>query len=184
MASYSSDYTNRYIVRYRAYGKTHKFTLRYGTTAGPPTTDIVDAASAFLDALHPQLTSTFAILSAEFAAAGTSFTLPWTSPVMDAATGDAGTLGDSPRFYGFAGRSTSGQPWRLSLYGASPDPGLNSDVGPADFRLLFAESAPVAAAVAALEAATTLTAIDGAPVIVKQYANIAYSAYYQRKARG
>jgi hypothetical protein len=176
MPTYAPNFANRYLVKYRAVGKEHTMSFRYGLTPSPPPTDLVTGVGNFLVALAPQLTTDFAVLSASFVEAGTSFNVPATAPLYAGGSATPG-IGDAPRFYSFTGRTLAAQPAIIYVYGAAQDPGDNSMPNAGDYRLLASN------AITELSAITELTGADGIAVLWNQYANVAYNAYYQRKAR-
>lgn len=183
MATFAANYTARYFVRYRAMGKEHTFKVRYGLEAGAPPVGVVSAVTAFLAAMAPRLSSDWAVLSASYVPMGGTFSLPAvppTTPVIDSTI--EWSLGDTPRFYSFTARSVTGQPTAVMLYGALDDPG-SGQAKTNDYRILVGEDAAIGAAIAALEAEPLISASDGAGLIWNPYANLAYNAYYQRKAR-
>jgi hypothetical protein len=61
---------------------------------------------------------------------------------------------------------------------------VQADTSSEDYRLTTGESAPVAAALAVLEAGSgTPVAIDGDPVNFHQYANMGVNAYWRNHIR-
>jgi len=102
--------------------------------------------------------------------ATTGFTDSWGSGVADGRV-------DS-RYVSFVGRSGGGIRWKAEFFG------LNVAVTDNNFRFAAGENGAVDAAVATLIAAVGFpTAIDGTLVLVKNYANHGYNAYWQRKTR-
>jgi hypothetical protein len=183
MATFAPNYTSRYLVKYRAAGRTHRMSVRYGLTLGPPPVGLVTTISNVLTALAPVLVSDFAVLSAGYIQQATAIELP--APAPTAAGGTAAwTAGDSPRFISFTGRSITGQPAAFYVYGVSLDPGTDAQVFANDYRVLVSEQGDVEIAVNELNAPlVSITANDASEVIWNQYVNVAYNAYYQRKAR-
>lgn len=185
MADYASNYTNRLFIRYRAAGKLHEAAFRYGGAAAAPQNDIKILVGSFLTLLKPQLVSDFLTIGASYAVLNTSNRIPTDFVTVANDNNTNWTPGDAPRYYSFVGRSSIGNAARVFIYGALADPGNNGDALPQDYRVYSNESSVIAAAVEALdnEFGTKLVAVDGYEVTWAPYANVAYSAYYQRRAR-
>jgi hypothetical protein len=124
----------------------------------------------------------FTVLGASYIEAGTTFAIPHEAPLFAAGTGSPGA-GDAPRFYSFVGRTLASQPAIVYVYGALQDPGDNSDASAADYRIAGAELGALGSGIDELQATAPITGADGIAVIWHRYVNVAYSAYYQRKAR-
>jgi len=184
MGTYAPNYTARYGVRYRCAGREHVAKFRYGLSTAAPTAEFIAAIGAFFDVLKPLLVRDFAYLGAFYIPMNANISLPAPVPPTSVPNSEFDfTKGDSPRFMSFVGRSITGQPAAIYVYGVSSDPGANNDLIAADNRILASESATVAAAIAALEVVPLLTETSGSDVLWQEYANLAYSAYYQRKNR-
>jgi hypothetical protein len=184
MATFAPNYTARYKVQYRAAYRTHKVTFRYGLSTAPPSPEFVTKVGTFLQALAPTLARDFAVLGAEYIAEGGTVALPAAAPTQPTGLNSEDiTPGDSPRFYSFTGKSVTGQPGSVFVFGANLDPGQNSATAASDFRLVLGEYDWIAAVLAVLDTAPSFTAADGSSVMWNRYANVAYNAHYQRKAR-
>jgi len=182
MATFAPNYSNRYQAKYRAMGKVHTFSCRYGITPEPPPIDLVTGVGNLFAALAPVLPNDFAWLSAKYIAAGTTVALPASLPAS-LTGGFTWTKGDAPRFFSFTGAGITGQPAVLYIYGASFDPGDDAVTAANDYRILRSEHAAIAAALDELAGIPEITTQDGTVPIWNQYANVSYSRYWQRQAR-
>lgn len=182
MTTFAPNYTNRYLVRYRAAGKVHTAMFRYGITPGPPDVALVTGVGNVLVALMPKLANDWAVLAASYIAAGTTISLPATAPVAGPGS-IAWNAGDNPLNYSFVGRGVTGQPASFHIYGAQLEPSTASLTAAQDYRVLASEDADIASALTELNGIAGLTTTDGAAVVWHQYANVGYNAYYQRKSR-
>jgi hypothetical protein len=181
MATHASNYSNRYIVKYRAAAKTHSMSFCYGTTPASPPAGLITGVSNLITALAPKLVADWAVLAASYIEAGTTSAFPATPPT-GVGTGVTPTPGDAPREWSFTGRGNDAAPAAIYIFGAAADPG---DGTPSlqDFRVLRAEDTDIGSALDELAGATDLTTLSGRPILWNQYANLRYNAYWQTKLR-
>jgi hypothetical protein len=162
---------------YNTCGEDHTMQMRKNETASND--DVMAVMDAFLLALSPGL-NLVTIIGARARDAGGSVTYPLTWPGDPTYGSGAGFHYESANFLDFVGRSIGGRRCRISVFGW----GVQADTSSEDYRLTTGESAPVAAALAVLEAGSgTPVAIDGDPVNFHQYANMGVNAYWRNHIR-
>jgi hypothetical protein len=183
MADYAPNYTSRLFVQYRAAGRTHKVSFRYGTTDGPPSGDFISDLNDMLVPIANLLVNDFAILNASYIPIGGTVALPTTAPTLSSVGGTGATAGDAPRFISFTYKGLDGTAGRFTFFGAAADPGDNGVAKAQDYRILRDEDAIVATALDKLALVNEMTTISGSGFIINQYVNLGYNAYWQRKAR-
>jgi hypothetical protein len=183
VTDYAPNYTSRLFVEYRAAGRTHKTSFRYGDVAGPPPGSFISSLNDMLVPIANLLVEDFAILSASYIPLASTVALPTTAPTAPAGAGVAFTPGDAPRFISFTYKGLDGTAGRFTFFGATKDPGDSSDAAAQDYRILRAENAVVATALDKLALVDGMTTISGASFIINQYVNLGYNAYWQRRAR-
>ena len=189
MAPYAEDSTDRLRVRYTGGGRPHIFYLRLPNGNAGTIAAVLTAADYLMAALRPYFYGDFAMGSVDYAAQGSSLFLPVAAswPFFEAApsSGTAAAGRDKTKFISFQGISTLGARWGLTLYGPIlPEAGAaQEDI--ADYRLLPGEGSPFTDVLDGelYDLIQEIRAIDGMGIILRQYVNVGYSAYYQRKAR-
>lgn len=135
-----------------------------------------------LDAVVPLWYTSVSVIGVRFRAIGTTFSLPVASIPSYVGTA-SGTLSpfNYPRFLSLSGRGQlSGAEVRLFVYGAS-------FTSPDDYRLTAAENTLVAnlrAAWGGQGALGNLVTEQNDLFAARNYANVGYNSYYERKARG
>lgn len=188
MSGYSPNFTARYRVRYTCNGTRFTNQFRFQGVAAQPAPEFVTAVAAFYNALTVFRYTDWVVEGAEAAASGSDIFLPATAPVVN--VGDASvvgrTRGNIPVNLSFVARSGINNQARLFVYGVSINPLASNVTTNQDYRLYSNESTGIAGAVAALVnlANAGWCAADGNQALyVNPYANIALSAYRQRKLR-
>lgn len=170
--------TARLYLDYTLGGQGHTVIFRFGDNGLPA---LAAPVFATLLAANPAAFGS----NVEFVGARQSFSgsnvtnpLPW--DVVEF-VGTAVAAVDAPRFVSWVGRTSEGRRVRYYFYGMNLD---SSE--PADYRLT-GEEVPVVAAfqddLYSFLEELNVVAIDSNPAVMKPYANVGYSAYYQRKAR-
>jgi len=171
--------TARLYLDYVAATKRHTLVIRY-------TTGIIAAAAAdiwrqVLLANEAAFGSNVEFDGARVSELGSNVTNPLPWDIVEF-VGTAVPTVDAPRFVSLVGRDPQGYRVRYYFYGVNFD-----TLEPADYRLT-GEELPVWDAFQTdfLDAMTETSAVTiaGNLPVMKNYANVGYNAYYQRKARG
>jgi hypothetical protein len=184
MADYAPNYTARYRIRYVSLGKPHLATFRHTGPTRAPGAAFLTGLSDFLSATAPIRYSDWTITSAQSAAENSDIFLPESlPPAVDAGAATPGGSQFRPVFVSFQGQSDFGNRCSVYLFGIALDPAQPSPGVTGDYRINNAEDATTTAIVAALAAIPDMVAIDRAAPNWNAYMNIAYNAYYQRRAR-
>lgn len=186
MAPIIPNYTGRYNVYYSAAAVKHRLTFRYANTETVPPTELVTGVEQLLAVLAPSLTNTFAIRSAGFQAPGVDIELPFRAPTMVVQPGmNVGHKGVVPSFVGFVGKTFGGRRVKSVIFGWVPNAFNEVDFGRfTDYRLYASEDARVADALEVLHDLPIVGIDNSANIYWKEYANIGFSGYWQRKTRG
>jgi hypothetical protein len=177
MAGLPPENTPRLLVDYNDGIHDHTLTWRFANRTSSVAA-AMDAANAFLQALSPSWYA-ITILGARTIDEGSHISRPvgWTG---DAAYGTGAMPAvNAPRELRFEFRSPDGHKGSLGVYGVNV-------ATPATYRLPATLFTFVSDARAELITATdiaSLVAIDGLAVFVKEYANINFNSYWERKAR-
>lgn len=185
MTDYAPTFTSRIYVQYSSLGKIHTLSLRYEDADDPPRSDIQDGLIAFLNSTAPWRFEDWTVLETSYSLAGSSVRIPFILP--DPITeGEATLLPTSyrPVYASFVGKSSAGARTGCYLYGIGLDPAKPTEDALMDYRLTGAEDATTATIIATLSACPGLVSIDGLDVNWRNYVNLGFNAYYQRKARG
>ena len=186
MPDFAPNLTPRYVVKYLSAGLPHDVMLRGPSTA--VLNDFLIGAAATLTAiqtaLHTILPTDFAWVSAKACAANDVVFFPAGLP----AAGTAGVIdpGDMSHMnraceLNFIGRARS-TPWSLAIFGVYfllDDPASPASNG----RIEPGQSAPVTAAIAAINANTGLAAANNLRPILNTYANYKVNDHWLRIAR-
>lgn len=189
MAPYASDNTARIRVRYRAAGRDHLFIVRPPDATVGAIAAALSNADALLAALRPNMFSDFAPMSVDVAAVGESLFLPFyfAWPAFNAATASSTVAAnrDSVKFVSWQGISTAGARWSLTLFGPMLQESSLGSSPYQDYRLQPSEGTPFTDVIPGelADLAQSIVAVDNMGVVVREYANVGYSAYYQRKSR-
>lgn len=179
MAPINPDNTARLYLDYTVGPQAHTLIVRY--TTGIIAASAADIWRTMLLANEAAFGSNVEFTGARVSEIGTNVTnpLPWDLVEF---VGTAVAPVDYPRFVSFVGRDPQGYRVRYFLYGINFD-----TLEPADYRLT-GEELPVLAALQNdfydVMTETSATTIAGNLPVMKPYANVGYSAYYQRQARG
>jgi len=186
MTAYAPTWTGRLKVSYFAAGAVHTQTWRYpGPSSGSGVTDLVAVLTDYYAALNAILWDDFVINAVEVADVDTAFFLPIINPftAVDGATAIAGLVPEDKAFsVQFVGRTTGGNPWKISQYGVVHT-ALEADGGH-NFRCLGGENADMDNTFAVLQAAAgTILGNDANSVAVYNYADLAYNNRWKKKVR-
>ena len=180
MTALPTNGTKRIEVGYSVQGKKHSILLR--AVEGAPAQAIVDDFRALLVDHSTIQTNDCVWDTAKVYDLGVDFSreLSFASLTMDGGAEEVAYL--QPRFLSFVGRTTMGRRVRVYFYGSA---GVNSNI--ADYRLQTGEVARWDAFQYAFKdfyATHGLVGIDLHTVTWKNYINVGYNSYWQRKARG
>lgn len=174
MAPLPVSNTARYFVDYQQ--GTHEHTLVARATGATSPASFGSIINGFLLNLTTLLVAT-TLTRVRFAAQGSTVSNPVITGFEGSSYGSGAPTNEQNAIYlDFVGRSSGGRRVRLAVFGYK---GTFSD-----FRLTEAESAPIANAVASLNAPSTcFLAIDGIDPTWYPYANTGANAYWQRNLR-
>lgn len=180
MAPLPANSTGRVRIRYNANGNTHVIAPRYAGT-GAPSSDFMEGLDGFLIACNPFMPNDWAFIDWAYQEAGASISVP----LGGSPTAFAGTRVTKPwdkAAYGdLVGRDNLGRRVKLSLLGWAYGPDEDEASGDG-YRLYPSESTVVQPLIDALEASLIVTITANTPVW-KQYVNIGYNAYWQKRLR-
>lgn len=180
MAPLPPNSTGRVFVDYTANGREHTVQFRYSGAGAPDTSFLEGLDDVFIE-MNPYMPSDWTFLGWRYVADGNvvSVDLPGGPTAFNGA--GVPVVGEAPAFLSFIGRSLGGRRLRVYFLGTSASPA--DDGGDfADYRVDFTESPGLLDVVNAMTAAGVV-AIDGGPPAWKNYANLGYNAYWQRKVR-
>lgn len=186
MPDFAAVDTPRVRVHYRVQALDHSIEGRMpidDTIINAP--DYINILTDMLTALVGSRYSDWSVLGYDFRAQDSEVAIPISAGSVTAPA--AGTVSTSGRVAGqaaaqmrFEGRSTGGSKCSITLFGTN---WLLTGVSE-DFRITYAENSGVANAIDALNNMTTqLRAIDGQPVVWKQYVNLKYNDRVMRRLR-
>lgn len=184
MSDFAPNFTPRLRIRYTSLGKTHSQIWRVVRGVTDPS-GLVGKVHSYLNAMVPALWSDFTILGADWALEDSDVFLPVTPPAAVTGANDASGAHttDAAFAFSFVGRSSAGAKHRVFQYGTT-GAGAFGSVLANDFRLNVAESAPIAAAVTALnELSPAVAANDGFGVTWYPYANMKYNDNWVKRLR-
>jgi len=184
MADFAANYTARIRLQYSSLGRTHKMLWRVNSVSEGALVAGANELANFLNALSPVRFVDWTELAWEWSNAGDNFFVPFApGSVIDA--GDVSLTGnyDANVFLGFQGITSLGNRASIFVYGVAFVPQTQVANVQNDYRILSSENANIAAGVDELNAAVVNCGIDAANVFWKEYANIGYNAYWQRKSR-
>lgn len=172
MAPLPPNNTARYKVFYTVSGHQHVMDIRSLASPASFGADV----GGLLGTLSP-MTYAITIDQVQFAASGSNVFNPVTSGIEGNVYGSgSGTVGETPYYINFVGRSTGGRRVRLAVFGQKALGG--------DYRYIAGENANIDAAVAVLQdPANSFKAIDGLKPIWKNYANAGVNAHWQKAVR-
>lgn len=185
MADFAPTFTSRFKVTYLSLGKQHSLTLRYADADSEPDSLFKNGVAAWISSTAPWRFEDWTAIEASYALAGSSVFVPVAVPGPISA-GEAELLPTSfrPVYASFVGKSSAGNRTGVFLYGIALDPAKATEDALTDYRLTSVEDATTATILTALGDIPGAVSIDGLPVAWRQYVNLGYNAYYQRKARG
>jgi hypothetical protein len=184
MADFAPNFTGRVRIGYKSGLRNHHMTLRY-PGAGLPSDDTLEGFKIFFENLGPLLVDDAQFMTLEAAVRDSDLFLPVSPPTSWSIDPSAtvATLGRSPSFVSFQGRSTEGARASIMVMGTffAPPSSVTFD---ADYRAYRTENALVETVLSALEDSALCVAIDGNNVFWHPYINIGIHSHYQKKARG
>lgn len=182
MAPLAPNNTSRLFIDYQANALNHTLMLRYSDTELPPQSDFLESLDDFLTSCNFCMPTDWTFNSWRYSLAGSNVTVPLSgAPTAFAGQGTV-ELAERPSFLSFIGRSSLGRRFRAFLLGTAFSPAQEEGVA-VDYRVYASENADVAAAIAALDLVNS-PAIDDAQVTLKNYVNLGYHAYWQKRVRG
>lgn len=180
MAPLPANNTGRVKVKYVANGKTHVIAPRYAGT-GAPTSGFLEGLDDVFIAANPFMPNDWAFVEWGYQEAGAAITVP----LGGAPTAFAGTRvtkeWDKAAYGDVVGRDGLGRRVKLSLLGWAYAPDEDEPSGDG-YRLYPSESVIVQPFLDAVQASEVVTITANTPVW-KEYINIGYNAYWQRKLR-
>jgi len=143
--------------------------------------DVTNAVKEFIEIFETILDSQWQYIAASYQLAGTTVSIPTAIPTQPTPGQWTQDQMRRPLQMTFQGRSVGGRRVSLSLYGHTI-----SQTG--DFRITKGENPNVDSAVIFLNQTNanfpgTFLAIDGLDPYWKEYANMNYNSYYERRAR-
>lgn len=184
MADYAPNATARLRLKYRGGLRNHAMTLRFNSSTPEVPAALITQINGMLGALSGALALDWRITSGEVAAQDSDVFIPVdVSAITVAPAGAAATLGLSPHFLSFQGKSMSGNRASIYIFGITIDP--SSSVGVfQDYRITPGDEPTIGTALTALlPVSGGIVAIDGTSVFWNQYVNLGVHGHYQRKAR-
>ena len=174
--------TGRLVVHYTANAENHSVLFRFGTPVGPPPEAFYDRIDEFFQACQPLMPSDWAISGADRYNSGSLVSVPdgyaW-SAVTGTGTPQAS---EKPAFFSTIGRGTSGRRARIYMLGTALSPADEKSTN-GDYRVYEGESVNVAAVIFAATQLEVVT-IFGDAVFWKDYVNLGYHSYWQKRVRG
>lgn len=175
MAPFPQNALRRLFVDYG--GPMGKRTMQFHIAGGVSEADAIAAARRFITTLASFCYTGVSFSAARWAQADSNLSFPRTWAAINAPAGNPMPLSAYPVFASFVGRTEAGRRARLFAYGTFFSV-------PTDFRLTTGDTSSVATLVSAIRAEDTiLRGVDGARIVWKDYVNMGYNAYYQRKYR-
>lgn len=186
MTAYAPHYTARLRQKYSVQGSVHSINVRFpGPITGSGLTDAQNALFDFLSELQNILFDDWAIGQTSAADIDSTIFLPQTT--VGTITGTVVTTSreeeEKATALTFVARSGSGNPMKLSVFGAAIS-GLES-AGLVNYRFYNGENASIDAAVAVLNAnSTALIGNDGQALTWYPYVNYKDYDHWVKKVRG
>lgn len=174
MAPLPESNTARWYLDYQVGSQKHILQMRVAEEKN--NVEVSGAFDAFLSAIGPLLTI-ITINGLRGSAAGSSISVDrsWVGPASYGSGAQSAV--NRPAFISFVGRTDGARKVKVELFGIA---GVNEN----DYRKTFLESVDVANTLDVLRADDMYwCAIDGLPAVWKNYANVGFNAYYQRKLR-
>lgn len=184
MAPYDQNFCNRFRVRYTSFGLGHGQTIHYGTDPADVATPPVTQWQAVQDAVAALLWDDWTATSAAVAAAGSDTFLPRATPgITNGANAKGDRAGYGPVYLSFQGLSSAGVRASLTFFGSAVSPIQAAADRATDYRITEGEDGDIDATLAALDAASQFTAIDGNSIFWHRYANVGVNAYWEHAVR-
>jgi len=186
MADFAPNFTVRYKITYTTGGHNHTAQVRAARGSGAAgALGARDRLMACVNALSTLRYTDWTLLKGEYSIEDTDFFNP--DPTIAGATAGTVVIPANPKSQGilstgFVGKSILGAKARLFLYGVDLSP-ETSVASADDFRLLATQSAPVAAAIAALSAGVGLVGSDNGGINWYSYVNLKYNDYWLKRIR-
>lgn len=184
MTDYAANYTNRIRLQYQTQGRQHKMLWRINSVSEGALVSGANELANFLNALAPFRYTDWTELGWEWSAQGADFFVPFVpGSVIDPGTQNFDPPTDANVFAGFQGITSLGNRASIFVYGVKLTPATGVANISQDYRVLSSESATILAAISELNTAVLNVGIDNTNVIWKNYANVGYNSYWQRKSR-
>jgi hypothetical protein len=184
MTDYAANYTARIRLQYQSLERLHKILWRVNSVSEGALVAGANELANFLNALSPFRFTDWSEVGWEWCEEGGTFFVPFIpGSVIDAGAATVSGSYDANAFMGFQGISSLGNRASLFLYGVKVVPQTGVSNTQDDYRIYGNENADVLAAISELNLAVINCAIDGTNVSWKNYANLGYNAYWQRKSR-
>lgn len=187
MTNWAPDYTPRVIYHYTSAGVPHTWTFRVprDTPAGTAASMAFGAADGLVGALASLLPDDFSVTAAFYIAQDTNVTIPITPPPVigtGAVAVAALSTQDKATSLTFPGKSNLGLRHSISVFGIQLTPDSTTVSGQTYGRILAADAATVANAVAALQS-SDLVANDNAGVSWYSYCTNKVNDHWWKEAR-
>jgi len=175
MAPLPHNNTSIYYLDYSVCGIEHTFEIRMPDASTPG--DAGTAIDALFDAMSPQLFLT-TVNNFRYQARNSSVSLPVTWPGSSSWGSGAGTPADGGGYASWVGRSTDGRRARWTVFGSK----ITATGG--NWRSAPGEQSNLDDALAVItDAEGAFLSISGQSVVVNQYTNNGYNAYWRNKTR-
>lgn len=175
MAPLPDNNTQRTFIDYSGPTGEHTVQLRFDSTAdfSALVSYTNTIATLVADALWDQMDVT----GLRYAGLGQNFSIPLGFTPLPGQVAVSVAEANFPRFVSFVGRSAGGRRVRFYLWGVH----FNT---PSNYRFPLGVAAELDALHTALSVDTAdLCAIDSLPFTLKNYINVGYNSYYERKRR-
>lgn len=180
MAPLPANSTGRVHIKYTANGKNHVVSPRYAGT-GAPSVDFMEGLDGWLIAANPFMPTDWAFIDWTYQEAGSNISVPLSGAPTPFSGDRVPKEWDKAGYGDVVGRDTLGRRVKLTLLGWAYAPDEVEAEGD-QYRLYATEGSGFADYIAAVEASLIVTITANTPVW-KQYINIGWNAYWQRKLR-
>lgn len=183
MAPLPENNTSRFILKYTSSLVPHTMTIRF--PEGVTSTEAIAIVTAFCNSLKSFMNANDSFYGADWSDAGTNFSLPLAWTTIDGTSVGAGFAEDpESAFVSVCGRSSGGR--RISIKWFTQQK-VSNDYPPNN-RYQPGVSTNADDIIAAFQGLYSTVgedacAIDGLPVQIYDYLNIAKNSYWQRKQR-
>lgn len=185
MTTHFPNLTARLKIKYRSGLHNHSVTLRGTDVATISATAYQDAVQDFVTAMAHVCPSDFTIQGVETAELYDNVFLPAAFTYTFTPGATAPTLGASPLYMSFSGKSTNGNKANVTIMGIAPNYAPNIASSSNDYRINEGELSDVANILAALDNLSDFgyIALDSHSVLWYRYANVGFNSYWERQAR-